>query len=124
MVVVGNTRLWAGTVQITRRAMASDGLLDVCVFPGRTLLDKARHLALVLIGRHEDDPDVTYVRARELLLNARPPLPLQVDGEPHGTTPAHITVVPGALRVLVGPGTAAALADAPIEPLHTEAPTP
>lgn len=118
MVVVGNTRLWAGTVQITRRAMASDGILDVCVFPGRTLWDKLRHLALVLIGRHEDDPDVTYLRARELLISARPPLPLQVDGEPHGTTPARIEIIPGALRVLVGPGTAATLAGAPIEPLH------
>ena len=118
MVVVGNTRLWAGAVQITRRATASDGVLDVCVFPGRTLWDKLRHLALVLVGRHEDDPDVTYLRARELLIAARPPLPLQVDGEPHGTTPVHIRVVPGALRVLVGPGRAAALADAPIEPLR------
>ena len=118
MLVVGNTRLWAGTVQITRRATASDGLLDVCVFPGRALWDKLRHLALVLVGRHEDDPDVTYLRARELLISARPPLPLQVDGEPHGTTPVRIQVVPGALRVLVGPGTAAALADAPIEVLH------
>ena len=118
MVVVGNTRLWAGAVQITRRATASDGVLDVCVFPGRTLWDKLRHLALVLIGRHEDDPDVTYVRAQELLVGARPPLPLQVDGEPHGTTPARIEAVPAALRVLVGPGHAAALADAPIEPLR------
>jgi diacylglycerol kinase family enzyme len=41
-----------------------------------------------------------------------------VDGEPHGTTPVRIQVVPGALRVLVGPGTAAALANAPIEALH------
>ncbi|MDP8921321.1 MAG: diacylglycerol kinase family lipid kinase, partial [Chloroflexota bacterium] len=98
MLVAGNTRLWAGTVQITRRATASDGVLDVYVFPGRTLLDKLRHLALVLIGRHEHDPDVTYLRARELLIAARPPLPLQVDGEPHGTTPARIEAVPGARR--------------------------
>ena len=118
MVVVGNTRLWAGAVQITRRATASDGVLDVCIFPGRTLWDKLRHLALVLVGRHEADPDVTFLRARELLIVARPPLPLQVDGEPLGTTPARIEVVPGALRVLAGPGTAAALAGAPIEPIR------
>jgi diacylglycerol kinase family enzyme len=61
---------------------------------------------------------VTYLRARELLISSRPPLPLQVDGEPHGTTPVRIQVVPGALRVLVGSGTAAALADAPVEALH------
>lgn len=115
LVTVGNTRLWAGAVKITHRATAADGLLDVCIFPGESLLSKLRHLGLVLLGWHAEDPDVTYLQVRELLMAARPPVPIQVDGEPLGTTPARIEVVPGALRVLVGPGRAAALADAPIE---------
>jgi diacylglycerol kinase (ATP) len=117
LVTVGNTRLFGGTVQITRHATAADGWLDACFFPGRTLPGKLRHLALVLLGRHDADPEVEYVRVRELLIAARPPLPLQVDGEAHGSTPVRIAVEPGALRVLVGPGTAASLADAPVEPL-------
>ena len=118
LVTVGNTRLWAGAVRITHRAMAADGLLDVCVFPGQSLPTKLRHLFLVFIGRHEDDPEVTYLQVRELLVAARPPIPIQLDGEPFGTTPARIEVVPGAVRVLVGPGTAPALAGAPIEQLQ------
>jgi YegS/Rv2252/BmrU family lipid kinase len=113
LVTVGNTRLWAGAVQITHRATAADGLLDVCIFPGRSLLTKLRHLLLVFIRRHEDDPEVIYLQARQLHIAARPPIPLQVDGEPFGTTPARIEIVPGALRALVGPGTAPAIADAP-----------
>jgi YegS/Rv2252/BmrU family lipid kinase len=118
LVTVGNTRLWAGAVRITHRATAADGLLDVCVFPGLSLLTKLRHLFLVFIGRHEDDPDVTYLQVRELLVAARPPIPIQVDGEPFGTTPARIEIVPGAVRVLVGPGTAPALAGAPQDELQ------
>lgn len=114
---VGNTRLWAGAVKITPRATAADGLLDVCFFPGRSLLTKLRHTILVLIGRHEKDPDVRVLQVKELLVQARPELPIQVDGEPFGTTPARIEVVPGALRVLVGPGNAPILADAPVEAL-------
>jgi YegS/Rv2252/BmrU family lipid kinase len=114
LVTIGNTRLWAGAVQITHRATAADGLLDVCVFPGASLLTKLRHLLLVFIGRHEDDPEVIYLQARDLQIAARPPLPIQVDGEPSGSTPARVELVPGALRVLVGPGTAPALADAPV----------
>jgi diacylglycerol kinase (ATP) len=117
LVTVGNTRLWAGAVQITIRASAVDGLLDVCVFPGRSLLTKLRHLFLVFIGRHESDPEVTYVRVKDLRVAARPPVPIQVDGEPLGMTPAQIEVVPGSLRVLVGPGQAAVVADAPDEPI-------
>jgi diacylglycerol kinase (ATP) len=115
LVTIGNTRLWAGAVEITHRATAADGLLDVCIFPGRSLLTKLRHLFLVVIGRHDADPEVTYLRVRELLVASRPPIPIQADGEPLGMTPARIEVVPGAVRVLVGPGTAPTLADAPIE---------
>ncbi len=117
LVTVGNTRLWAGAVRITHRASAADGLLDVCVFPGRSLLTKLRHLFLVVVGRHEDDPEVTYLQVRELLVASRPRIPLQVDGEPFGTTPARIQIVPGAVLVLVGPGTAPVVVDAPIEDL-------
>jgi diacylglycerol kinase family enzyme len=113
LVTIGNTRLWAGAVQITHRATAADGLLDVCIFPGHSLFTRLRHLLLVFIGRHDADPEVTYLQARELQVAARPTLPLQVDGEPLGTTPVRFEIVPGALRVLVGAGTAPALADAP-----------
>lgn len=112
LVTVGNTRLWAGAVQITHHASATDGLLDVCIFPGRSLLTKVWYLALVLIGRHDDHPDVTYRQVRELYVAARPPIPLQLDGEPAGQTPALVQVAPGALRVLVGAGQAQALAGA------------
>jgi YegS/Rv2252/BmrU family lipid kinase len=119
LVTIGNTRLWAGAVQITHRATAADGLLDVCIFPGRSLLTRLRHILLVFVGRHADDPEVSYFQARELLVMARPALPLQIDGEPFESTPARVEIVPGALRVLVGAGTAPALVDAPREDLRT-----
>ena len=117
LVTVGNTRLWAGAVKITHHASAADGLLDVCIFPGRSLPTKLRHLILVLIGRHDADPDVTYLQVRELQVVGRRALQLQLDGEPYGTTPARFEVVPGAVLALVGPGTAPAVRDAPIEEL-------
>lgn len=115
LVTVGNTRLWGGAVKITHHATAADGLLDVCIFPGRSLPTKLRHLFLVVIGRHDADPEVTYLQVRELLVASRPRIPIQVDGEPFGTTPARFEIVPGAVRMLVGPGTAPAVIDAPIE---------
>jgi diacylglycerol kinase family enzyme len=39
-------------------------------------------------------------------------VPIQVDGEPLGLTPALIEVVPASLSVLVGSGLAPAVADA------------
>jgi diacylglycerol kinase (ATP) len=37
-------------------------------------------------------------------LHTDPPLPLDIDGEISGQTPARITLAPNALRVMVGPG--------------------
>jgi len=124
LVTIGNTRLWAGAVEITHRASAADGLLDVCIFPGQSLLTKLRHLCLVFIGRHAEDPEVIYLQVRELHVAARPALQLQVDGEPLGVTPIRVEVVPGALRVLVGGSLAPALADAPREDLRPRAAEP
>ncbi|MCC7368577.1 MAG: diacylglycerol kinase family lipid kinase [Chloroflexi bacterium] len=115
LVTVGNTRLWAGAVKITHRATAADGLLDVCIFPGRSIPLKLWYLALVLIGRHDDHPDVIYRQVRSLTIATRPPVSIQLDGEPAGETPAAVEVVPGAVLALVGSGQAAALADAPVE---------
>jgi YegS/Rv2252/BmrU family lipid kinase len=122
LVTIGNTRLWAGADQITHHATAADGLLDVCIFPGRSLLTKLRHLVLVVIGRHDNDPEVEYFQVRELHVAARPALQVQLDGEPVGTTPIRVEVVPGALRVLAGTGLAPALADARREQIEHRTP--
>jgi diacylglycerol kinase family enzyme len=37
-------------------------------------------------------------------LHTDPPLPLDIDGEISGQTPARITLAPNALRVMTGPG--------------------
>jgi diacylglycerol kinase family enzyme len=43
---------------------------------------------------------VRHFRARRLALDADGPLPIELDGDAAGTTPATITVAPGALRIL------------------------
>jgi YegS/Rv2252/BmrU family lipid kinase len=109
LITVGNTRLWAGAVQITYHATAVDGRLDVCIFPGRALLTKLKLFLLVLFGRHDDDPNVTYLQVQSLHVASRPPIPVQLDGEAFGTTPAQVDIAPACLRVLVGSGDAPAL---------------
>jgi diacylglycerol kinase (ATP) len=117
LVTIGNTRLWAGAVEITHHATAGDGLLDVCIFPGRSIFKKFWHLALVFIGRHDDAPDVIYRQVREIVIISRTPMRLQIDGESFGTTPIRAEFVPGAIRALVGSSGAPIVADAPIEGL-------
>ena len=52
-------------------------------------------------GRYLSHPKVELLRSSSVAVHADEPLPLEVDGEPIGTTPARFEIVPSALRVRV-----------------------
>jgi diacylglycerol kinase (ATP) len=90
---------------ITGDASADDRLLMVYSLGGtrRSALVYAtvRH---ALFGGRRTLTDSAFVAASELWLHTDPPLPLDVDGEISGHTPARIALAPNALRVMVAPG--------------------
>ena len=63
----------------------------------------------ILGGRHLHDPSVKFMRARRVMVDSRQPWPVQIDGDPIGTTPMTFQVIPRALRVLVPPTAPASL---------------
>jgi diacylglycerol kinase family enzyme len=52
-------------------------------------------------GRYLLHPKVELLRSSTVAIDAAERLPLEVDGEPIGTTPARFEIVPGALRLRV-----------------------
>ncbi|HZP83154.1 MAG TPA: hypothetical protein VFB21_16045 [Chthonomonadaceae bacterium] len=61
--------------------------------------------ALALVGnRFHMAPGVRHFRTRRLALDAAGPLPIELDGDAAGTTPATITVAPNASRILIPAG--------------------
>ncbi|MGE5618389.1 MAG: diacylglycerol/lipid kinase family protein [Sphingomonadaceae bacterium] len=104
MLVASNTRLYGGVLTIAPEAFADDGLLDVRVFPGRGVGAAIVHAVSVLLGRHSLDPGARLYRCSTLSISARPPLPVQIDGDYVGTTPVTLRVAHRALRVLVPTG--------------------
>jgi len=58
----------------------------------------------VLTGARRTHAEPAFLATRELWLRTEPPLPLDIDGEIQGETPARITLAPNALRVIVDPG--------------------
>ena len=103
-VVVGNTRLYGGVVNITHRAVVDDGLLDVCLFGGQGALEKVFHALRVVTRSHTRHPTVEYYRVRRFTLVTRPRVSVQVDGDTIGETPMTFEAVPRALRVVVPRG--------------------
>jgi diacylglycerol kinase (ATP) len=52
-------------------------------------------------GTHLPHPRAELLRGAHVSVNAAEPLPIELDGEQPGTTPARFEVVPQALRVRV-----------------------
>ena len=88
---------------IAPEARVDDARLDVVIIGA---LGKARLLArlpAVYRGAHLRDPAVQVHRGRVVEADAQPgEVFLEIDGEPRGTLPARIEVLPGAVRV-IGP---------------------
>lgn len=99
--LVGNTRSYGGVVNVTRDAMADDGLLDVCAIEGQGWRRVVACGLRILIGRLEGAPGVVWRRVRSVELAAPPSFPVQVDGDYLGRTPMRFRVAPRALTVLV-----------------------
>jgi len=80
-----------------------DGLLDVTLISSRTLWDVLVIIARMLVWRGPRARRMTNFQAREVRIDADPPLPVQIDGEILGTTPVEARVLPAAVKLVVGP---------------------
>jgi diacylglycerol kinase (ATP) len=81
-----------------------DGLLDVVAIRANNFSQSVRAVWDLLREAPDLDGADTYVgyaRGREVRVETETSLPVQLDGEPGGTTPFTATVVPNAIRILV-----------------------
>jgi YegS/Rv2252/BmrU family lipid kinase len=100
-VIVANGRWHGGGMQLAPEASQDDGLFDVVLIGDITKLDFATTSPKLYSGRYLEHPKVELLRSPTVAIEATEPLPLEVDGEPIGTTPARFEVVPSALRLRV-----------------------
>lgn len=89
---------FAGTV--AHQADPADGLLDVVGVPAATVPGKLRLLGRMALTSLTRARSVGHARAREVVLRAAGAVPIHADGEPLGSLPARISIVPGAVRLL------------------------
>ncbi|HHS96597.1 MAG TPA: diacylglycerol kinase family lipid kinase [Chloroflexi bacterium] len=102
LVLVSNVQTYA-FFPIARQARLDDGRLDVLIFKGLGISYIARHLVRAFSGKPLQDPRTVYRQVRRITVDTEIPISVQVDGDPLGTTPVAIRVVPRSLRVMVPP---------------------
>jgi diacylglycerol kinase (ATP) len=77
-----------------------DGWLDVLVFTSSTPAQIVATLGHAGTQRLDQSPHVIHSRAQTVRIEAKPPLPVELDGDPRGTTPRQFSIVPLGLRVV------------------------
>ncbi len=100
-VVVANGRCFGGGMRICPEAEPDDGLFDVLTIGDLTKRDLLTTLPKTFWGGHLPHPKAELLRGAVVTVDAPEPLPVELDGEQPGTTPARFEVVPGALRLRV-----------------------
>ncbi len=101
-VVVAIGRYFGGGMMICPEASPDDGLFDVLLIGDLTKRDLMFTLPKTYRGRHLPHPKAELLRGAGATIEAPgPEVPIELDGEQPGTTPARFEIVPAALRVRV-----------------------
>jgi len=99
--IVANGRYQGGGMLIAPEAVPDDGLFDVLVIGDITKRDFVLNVGKIYRGTHLSHPKIELLRSASVSVDAEVPVPLELDGEQPGTTPARFEVVPAALRLRV-----------------------
>jgi diacylglycerol kinase (ATP) len=100
-VVVANGVWHGGGMMLAPEARPDDGLFDVVLIGDVGKLDFLTTAPKIYRGGHVGHPKVEVLRSARVEVDAHEHLPIEIDGEQVGTTPATFEVVPGALRLRV-----------------------
>ena len=100
-VVVANGRYFGGGMMICPGAEPDDGVLDVLLIGDLTKRDLLLTLPRTYAGKHLPHPKAELLRGATVSVDAVQALPVELDGEQPGTTPARFRVERSALRLRV-----------------------
>jgi YegS/Rv2252/BmrU family lipid kinase len=97
---IANGRRFAGGFFLTPKAIANDGLLDICSIKKLSLPQRLKILLMVPKGTHINDKKVNYYQAEKLSLEFPVEVPFHVDGELFFSQHFEVGVMPGALNII------------------------
>ncbi len=99
-IAVGNGRYHGGGMQACPLADPADGLLDVTVIEYLRRWEAIKDFRVLYSDNVYRHPKVRHRRARRIEAESEAEVRIEVDGEPLGTLPLAVEVVPGCLTVL------------------------
>ena len=96
-------RRFAGGFLLTPKAIANDGLLDVCMIKKLSLPERFNILLKVPEGKHINDKRISYYQTPCITLEFPELVPFHVDGELYFADKFDVSLIPGSLNVIYNP---------------------
>lgn len=96
-------RRFAGGYFLTPRAVANDGLLDVCTIQDLYFLQRFRIFLMVPKGTHLNHKRVQYYQTDRIHFEFDQKVPHHLDGEIFFSAKYDISVLPGELKIIYNP---------------------
>lgn len=102
-IALGNGAITGGGMRLTPKAVLDDGLIDVLMIKGPSILRRLMDMSRVSSGTHIDSPGCEYLQAGRVAISSVADVPVSADGELVGALPARFECNPQALRVRCPP---------------------
>lgn len=104
LVVTHNSQLYAGIFRLAAHARMDDGRLDVAMIAAHTPQELVSALSRATLWGEPPSEHVHLCQAQQVRVEADPPQPVHLDGDPLMYTPVDIHIEPQALTLLVPSG--------------------
>ncbi|MBI5833384.1 MAG: hypothetical protein HZB16_13885 [Armatimonadetes bacterium] len=101
LAIVANLGRYGGDRRVCAEARCDDGLLNVCWVDGHVRGALPRFVAGWLTDRLRPGRGICFAHASRVELRSAGAVPVQIDGDPAGELPVSVSVLPGAVNVLV-----------------------
>ncbi|MGD0388113.1 MAG: diacylglycerol kinase family protein [Tepidisphaeraceae bacterium] len=99
--LVANIAEYGTGFPLAPHARPDDGMLDICVVPVESPVDAVHKFLHAAAGELLSIEGVVYARGKQIEIRSPQPVPIQIDGDPAGHTPARINLLPIRLPFIV-----------------------
>lgn len=99
---VGICQYNGGGMKQAPNAKPDDGLFDVAIIRNIGKFKVIRNVLKLFDGSYVKLPEVSTFKSSTIQVESEPPLYIEADGESLGHTPFHFSIIPGAIRVVIG----------------------
>ncbi len=96
-------RRFAGSFFLTPKAIANDGLFDVCMIKNLSIPNRLKILLQVPKGKHIHDENVIYYQADKVSLEFADIVPYHVDGEMFFNSKFDVYILPESIKTIYNP---------------------